>query len=310
MANARLPKLPQLLDRKIYKTSQTRGADDDEIFQNRVGRNSTVLIRYDFWDGALKKLALSGYFENGYIVLIKPDVYFAFKDPTKELKNKGLFLGNNCLVFYQTKSEWTLHNPDSLGWKFATSRQAPLNGYYVARVPATTAAVDGGKINRGFTETKSKGAGIRLYEYANTETIQNTRLQLEAIFWLCSADAKKRKKAILEKCSELKLLDYKKLKEVRILNSDLVTVCPLCLKKISAHGFFSRLAQAEGRDVPDLTITETSLFHIHELRYNEFNHKPYNLGWGDHFCNVVAKDSGIQETINWMKDVLKSNGQI
>lgn len=40
-----VPKLPQLLDRKIYKTGQTRGADDDVIFQNRVGRNSTVLIR-------------------------------------------------------------------------------------------------------------------------------------------------------------------------------------------------------------------------------------------------------------------------
>lgn len=323
MAKTTLPKLPQLLDRKIYKTSQTRGADDDEIFQNRVGRNSTVLIRYEFWDGELKKLALSGYFENGYIVLIKPSIYFSFKDPVKELKTKNLVLGKNCLVFYQTKNEWISYNPDSLGWKFATSRQSPLNGYYVARVPATTAAVDGGKINRGFTETKSKGAGIRLYEYANTETIQNTRLQLEAIFWLCYDseeivtkygmnidDAKKRKKAILEKCDQLGLLDYEKLKEVRILNSDLITVCPLCLKKISAHGFFSRLAQAEGRDVPDLTITETSLFHIHELRYNEFNHKPYNLGWGDHFCNVVAKDSGIQETLNWMKDVLKSNGQI
>lgn len=47
MAKTRkLPKLPQLLDRKIYKTGQTRGADDDVIYQNRVARNSTVLIPY------------------------------------------------------------------------------------------------------------------------------------------------------------------------------------------------------------------------------------------------------------------------
>ncbi len=43
----KIPKLPQLLDRKIYKSGQTRGADDDEIYQNRVNRNSTALIRYD-----------------------------------------------------------------------------------------------------------------------------------------------------------------------------------------------------------------------------------------------------------------------
>ena len=43
----RLAKLPQLLDRKIYKTGQTRGADDDELYQNRVLRSSTVLIPYE-----------------------------------------------------------------------------------------------------------------------------------------------------------------------------------------------------------------------------------------------------------------------
>lgn len=31
---------------KLYKTGQTRGADDDVIYQNRVKRNSTVLIPY------------------------------------------------------------------------------------------------------------------------------------------------------------------------------------------------------------------------------------------------------------------------
>ena len=51
MPRNRIPKLPQLLDRKIYKSGQTRGADDDEIYQNRVGRTSTVLIPYHFWEG-------------------------------------------------------------------------------------------------------------------------------------------------------------------------------------------------------------------------------------------------------------------
>ena len=45
--------------------------------------------------------------------------------------------------------------------------------------------------------------------------------------------------------------------------------------------------------VPDLTVTEINLFHIRELRIGEFNHRPYNLGWGHHHCNVVCKDSGL-----------------
>ena len=46
MAAKRPPKLPNLLGRKISKTGQTRGADDDVIYQNRVNRSNTVLIPY------------------------------------------------------------------------------------------------------------------------------------------------------------------------------------------------------------------------------------------------------------------------
>ena len=67
------------------------------------------------------------------------------------------------------------------------------------------------------------------------------------------------------------------------------------------------MQQAEGRDVPDLTVTELSLFDIRELRTGEFNHRPYNLGWGHHHCNVVVKDSGIFETLQWMREVLLDN---
>lgn len=49
------------------------------------------------------------------------------------------------------------------------------------------------------------------------------------------------------------------------------------------------------------------LFHIDELRYGVYNHKPYNLGWGHHHCNVVTKDSGIAKTLEWMQQVLDRN---
>src|SRR5690606_40237277 len=56
-----------------------------------------------------------------------------------------------------------------------------------------------------------------------------------------------------------------------------------------------------------LTVTKLNLFHIEELRTGVFNHRPYNLGWGHHHCNVVVKDSGIDETIQWMNSVIKNN---
>ena len=52
------------------------------------------------------------------------------------------------------------------------------------------------------------------------------------------------------------------------------------------------------------------MFHIQELRTGEFNHRPYNLGWGHHHCNVVVKDAGIQPTLDWMREVLKRNDMI
>jgi hypothetical protein len=67
------------------------------------------------------------------------------------------------------------------------------------------------------------------------------------------------------------------------------------------------MSQAEGRQVPDITITEINLFHIEELRNGIYNHKPYNIGWGHHHCNVVTRDNGIEVTINWMEKVLKRN---
>lgn len=315
-----LPKIPELLLRKIYKTGQTRGADDDDIFQNRVGRNSTVLIPYTFWDKCSKPPASEDKFENGFIALIPPETYFSDKKITKTLAKQGLVLGDNALVFYQTRAEWNKHAPDKLGWKPAKSRIAPLTGQYVARVSATTALKKGEKINRGFTETKSKGAGIRIYEYASSKTIAATRIQLEALFWLCQdsetviiangiseADAKKRKSAIFKKGEETGLLDYKRLTEARALDKDKNTVCPLCLERLSATGFLSRLEQAEGREVHDLTVTQLNLFHVEELRVGVFNHRTYNLAWGHHHCNTVTKDSGIEDTLQWMYSVVQRN---
>lgn len=316
-----LPALPSLLDRKIYKTGQTRGADDDVIYQNRVSRSSTVLIPYACWDSCAKPQDGQSNYENGFIVLLSPDEFFGNTKITEELPKRGLKIGANALVFYETRDQWNSYNPDDLGWQAAEKRSAPLGGQYVARVPATTAAnANAKKIIRGFSATEMKGAGIRVYEYASNATISMCRLQLEALFWLCSdsdtvtksngmtaQDAATRRAAVLKACKESGLLDTATLSRARILNANGKTICPLCLEELCSQGFFSRMEQAEGRVVPDLTVTQLNLFHIEELRFGVLNHRPYNVGWGHHHCNIVVKDSGIQSTLEWMLSVLERN---
>lgn len=319
MAKKRVPSLPKLLNSKIYKTGQTRGADDDVIFQNRVNRNSTVLIPYDYFHLTNIAPDNDGIFENDFIVLINPSFYFTNPNINSELKSKKLKLGSNALLFYETRQEWIDFNPITKKLKPATSRTNPLGGEFVARVPSTTSANDE-KITLGFNTSGLKGAGIRVYEYASSRTIKDCQLQLEYLFWHCfdsievaieagmtEEQIQERKKHINLSCQERNLSDKKQLKENRMIDSDEHTVCPLCLEKLKGLGFLSRLAQAEGRIVPDLTVTEINLFHIKELRTGEFNHKPYNLGWGHHHCNVVCKDSGIIETLKWMKIVVDKN---
>ncbi|MEY4659851.1 MAG: hypothetical protein RJB36_1617 [Bacteroidota bacterium] len=312
-------RLPRLLQRKIYKTGQTRGADDDVIYQNRVNRNSTVLIPLAFYDACRTNPVVNGEYENGFIVLVKPEDYFDNVDAQTFMQNNGLALGTNSLLFYETRKQWNDYNPDNRDLSPATSRENPLGGHYVARVPSTTRSVDE-KISFGFNTSGLKGAGIRVFEYASSETIKQCQEQLEYVFWRCfdaeevtivsgmtAEEATERKAAITELCQRKELAEIEQLQEARIIDSDGHAICPLCLKKLSANGFLNRLEQAEGRDVPDLTVTQINLFHIRELRTGEFNHRPYNLGWGHHHCNVVCKDSGIDDTLNWMREIIARN---
>lgn len=303
---------------KLYKTGQTRGADDDVIYQNRVKRNSTVLIPYSEYEQCKYAPNKNGEYENGYIVLIKPEKYFC-PSTIVELRKKGLKLGENLLVFYETREQYKNY-PVRDKWKPANSRTAPLGGEYVARIPATTESGQT-KIIEGFNTSKLKGAGIRVYEYADDATISDCKLQLEFLFWscydieaflnLCSNEERtmlyERMRRIKRDAASKGLADMDKLIEKRIVNDDGKTVCPLCLKPISALEFASKMIQAKGREVPDLTVTNISLFHIQELRTGEFNHKPYNLGWGHHHCNITVADKGVQGTLEWMKEVLEAN---
>lgn len=307
--------LPPEIGTKLYKTGQTRGADDDQIYQNRVLRSSTVLIPYEQWrDGTLFS---SVGFENGYIVLASPEQYYLNNPPNvRPDLPEGLELGRNLLLIYETRTQLTKYPPETLGLLPATSRTAPLGGQYVARVSNTTSQQQNA-IREGFTTGALKGAGIRVYEYASAEELEATRLQLAFLAWrapgimeLSPAEDPSVCKELVDKaCREKGLADFARLQEARLLNADEITICPLCLKPITATELASREKQAEGREVHDLTITAANLFHIKELRVGQFNHERYNLGWGHHHCNTVARDWGLQPTLQWMREVIARNEQ-
>jgi hypothetical protein len=322
-----LERLPDLLDRKLYKTGQTRGATTREIYQNRVNRNSTVLIPLDQWDLCRTPDDGSTEYENGFIVLVPPAWYFRTQDADQILSDLGLMLGVNAVLLFQRRAEWAAYAPangvlpNGMTFNVPSSRLAPIGGTYMARVHSTTATANSGAIVQGFDDTSLRGAGIRIYEYASTDSLNATRLQLEALFWHChnateavtatgmtEQGAVSRRLTQLTRAQTLGYLDYERLFNARMIDDQHRTICPLCLQLIDADDFMQRGAQAEGRETYDNTITEVSLFHIEELRVGKLQHKPYNLGWGHHFCNVVVKDAGIIPTLKWMKMVLDQNG--
>jgi hypothetical protein len=145
MPRQSIPQLPQLLARKLYKTGQTRGADDDVIYQNRVSRNSTVLIPFQYIEESF--LGMNGVgFENDFICLIPPSIYFnQSRENKKKIAKFNLELSINMLVFYEVRSDWD-NLPIQANWQPATARTGNLNGEYVARIPANTSSANGDKI--------------------------------------------------------------------------------------------------------------------------------------------------------------------
>ncbi|XZN98393.1 MAG: BstXI family restriction endonuclease [Microcoleus sp.] len=313
--------LPAAIARKVEKTGQTRGAEKDTVYQNRVRRCSTVLIPLSSWKAGV--VPPPGGFENGYIVLAHPEEYFSEIPPTsKSNLPKNLQLGQNLLVFYETRLQWNSYPPSQYGWNPANSRISPLGGQYLARVPDTTSSKDSLE-RHGYidSDTGGQGAGIRIYEYASQTEIEATKYQLSFLVWQTEGildmareegtpNPEECKAKIEAKCQSMGLIDINLLQQNRIIDSQQRTVCPLCLKPILAQELASRVEQAEGRNVPDLTVTTANLFHVKELRAGVYNHCRYNLGWGHHHCNAAARDWGVERTLQWMEEVLTNNGRM
>ena len=319
MLQRRLQALPRFIGNKITKTGYTRGAAKNTIYQNRVTRNNTVLIPYRFWDRCKPQSA--EFYQNGFIVLVEPSWYFEDDSNHGLLEAQGIHLGANALLLFEHRSDWTDHGPPGRlynGAKLAvaSSRTSPLGGNFLARIHLTVSD-SADQIVNGFNSSDLRGAGIRVYEYASTETIASCKLQLEALLWSCRDASsalvpdfmnKTTAEALMDEAlvhaESEGLLDISRLQDRRIINDEEHTCCPLCLEPVDMGMFLRRSSQAEGRETYDLTTTEISLFHVDELRMGRLEHRPYNLGWGHHHCNIVVKDDGIEKTLMWMRQVL------
>ncbi|MEN2416250.1 BstXI family restriction endonuclease [Flavobacterium mesophilum] len=311
----RLPKLPPLLQSKIYKTGQTRSANDDVIYQNRANRNGTVLIPFESIQLFDISIFSSNRFESGFIVVISPEEYYSNPDTLVLMKARKLKLGVNAILHYETRAQWNEFNPYKNKLTVAEKRTSPIDGHFVARIPSTSK--DEQKIILGFNTSNCKGAGIRVAEYASLLTIKSSHLQLEYLFWLCynskeialgagmtESEIENRIAAITTACNNQKLANNDRLYKTRIIDNAKNTICPLCLKKLSADAFLLNFFENSEKLDTSKEISPINLFYINQLKTGEFNHTPYNLAWGHQNCNMICKETGVIETIKWMKEVV------
>lgn len=312
----RLPKLPRLLQSKIYKTGQTRSANDDVIYQNRANRNGTVLIPFESIHLFDISIFTSNRFESGFIVIISPEDYYTNPETLVIMKARKLKLGVNVILFYETRAQWNAFNPYKNKLIVAEKRTSPIDGHFVARVLSSPSR-DEEKIILGFNTSRCKGAGIRVAEYASLLTIKSCYLQLEYLFWLCynskevalgagmtEIEIENRMTVISTACDNQKLSNNDRLYKTRIIDNVKNTICPLCLKKINAEAFLLNFLESDEKSDIDKDISPINLFYINQLKTGEFNHSPYNLAWGHHNCNMICKETGVIETIKWMKEVV------
>ncbi|MEZ6008268.1 MAG: BstXI family restriction endonuclease [Planctomycetota bacterium] len=157
--------------------------------------------------------------------------------------------------------------------------------------------------------------GIRFFEYASTEEADGVVIHLAMLAWHTAGiddvrtDGRETgvSRPLLDAAEAAGLWDRRRLERLGVL-SDAGAICPLCRGGIKASELMNRIEQVQGREVFDLTVTEVNLFHMQDLKPGEFNHRTYAVGWGHHHCNAVARDHGLEQTLDWMAEVLRRNG--
>ena len=236
--------LPEEIRNKINKTKQTRGAQppDRVIYQNRVNRNGLAVVPYRFRN----QLHPDG-FENGYVIMIRPEEYFSDPGTVRRDFDQSVVVGNNAFVYYDNRAAYREFPPLN-DWR-PRKRGGP--GEVVFRMPATTSTGADGQ-----AKVEGEAQGIRFFEYASSQQIFRTCVQLAFLAWHTDGinEVASRENSfhdLKRYVDRMGLWDIGRLENIDVLDNH-VAICPLCRKRLQASELMSRIEQAEGREVTDL----------------------------------------------------------
>jgi hypothetical protein len=74
-------------------------------------------------------------------------------------------------------------------------------------------------------------------------------------------------------------------------------ICPLCKEKLNINDFLDSI---QGQ-------AKLELWHLEPLTENVSKHNAQNISWGHRECNVAQGDRSTNETLEWMKKIIKAN---
>ena len=169
--------LPEIVQKKLYKTMQTRGAQPYERvpYQNRVARWNRAVIPYVF-----RKSHPPESFQNGFTIMVRPSELSA-KD-----FDQAVTIGSGAFVYYDNwdeyesyppRKDWEVCKVDGKSTRGATRTQNSIHtGHYILRVPSTTS-----KNKKALVDGPPQG--IRFFEYASQLESHMILWQLAYLAW-------------------------------------------------------------------------------------------------------------------------------
>jgi len=179
------------------------------------------------------------------------------------------------------------------------------------------------KKNKNVDFPAQAGLGNYEYDYTSKNEIKNVCYQMSYLIYQVQGMKDKLlelmkfpkdkienfQKHVEDYCNKNNLLNFQRLSAINAWNFEKkCPICPLCKNVITAEEFFTDIEQDEGREEEDNTQTVIELMHIKPLLPGEFNHCTYNLGWGHKHCNIIQGNLSISETLDKLKDIVRSNG--
>jgi len=209
--------LPQKVTKRIRKTKE--GRQGNKIYNRRNRRDYRVLIQYNIWNSLIdnpSKKEFLDKFEEGYVVLVKPETYFGNNYPEKsDDLNEKFKLGHNGFIFYTLKedyddytplSEWeevfelnNKGNRDFNTWAgdYALNIKNGKKGNKISLICKTNHSQgEKSEIKKIMKERfnldsypKQCGLGNYDYDYANPETIEDVKYQMS--YLLLNSKSKK-----------------------------------------------------------------------------------------------------------------------